>query len=83
MLVFLGKGHRFGPVKIFLLSLFLTPIVGAAFIFYKKKVSLIYHVNRYKCPRCHYKFDEVMTTCPLCKKEGYSIDLEAVNQIMT
>ena len=56
---------------------------AAVFILYKKKTSMIYHVNRYKCPRCHYKFDEVLTVCPLCEREGYKMDLEAVNQIMT
>ncbi|MBT3301712.1 MAG: hypothetical protein HOA61_02735 [Bacteroidetes bacterium] len=83
MLIFLGKGHRLGPLQIFLVALFLTPIIAAVFILYKKKTSMIYHVNRYKCPRCHYKFDEVLTVCPLCEREGYKMDLEAVNQIMT
>jgi rubrerythrin len=44
---------------------------------------MIYHVNRYRCPRCGYKFDDTVENCPLCEKEGYQVEVEAVNQIMT
>ncbi len=83
MIVFLARGRKLGALQIFFISFFLTPIFGAAFVLYKKKTSLIYHVNKYKCPRCHYKYDEELANCPLCEKEGYAVELEVVNQIMT
>ena len=83
LIALIGRQHKYGRIRLFFISFFTTPITGAAIVFYRKKVEMTYRVNRYKCPRCDYKFDHEMKECPLCMNEGYLVELTAVNQIMT
>lgn len=74
--------------RIFLFSLFLTPIAGIVIYLRSKEKNFDvgdsrYIVSRYKCDNCGYKFDEHYDCCPICEKEGLKIELEEVKQIMT
>ncbi|NLJ07119.1 MAG: hypothetical protein GX437_05565 [Sphingobacteriales bacterium] len=70
-------------IKIFLITLFLTPVTSSIILFRKKREKITYVVNRYKCPRCEFKYDTQLDHCPYCEKEGHIIALEEVSQIMT
>ena len=67
--------------KALLYSIFATPLV-AAVIFRQGNLD-VYHVSRYKCPNCDFRFDKEEEFCPLCEKEGKQFKLEKVRHIMT
>lgn len=67
-------------IKLFLISFFLTPIIGSALLINSKMKSLQneYH---YSCPRCNYYFTEEQDSCNQCLKDGYNHPLKKVRKI--
>ena len=76
------KNSRLSYVQLFLISFFMSPLVGLIFL-HKTKKRFSYYVYQYKCPRCKYYFTENYKNCPQCEKDGYKIELKEVKKIMT
>jgi len=80
----LGKTREIGPRRLFLISFFLTPIMGLAFLLSSNERKMFtYHEQNYKCDKCGYTFSEPYDFCPFCEKEGRKHKLKPVNKIMT
>ncbi len=77
-----AKNSRLSFVQLFLISFFLSPLVGLLFLLATKK-RFSYYVYQYKCPRCKYYFTENYPICPHCKKDGYKVSLKEEKKIMT
>jgi hypothetical protein len=79
-----GKNREIGPRRLFLISFFLTPIMGLAFYFSSNERKLNpYTEQNYKCDNCGYTFAEEYDYCPFCEKEGRKHKLKPVNKLMT
>ena len=79
-----GKNREIGPRRLFLISFFLTPIMGLAFYFSSNERKLnTYTEENYKCDKCGYTFSENYDYCPFCEKEGRRYKLKPVNKLMT
>jgi predicted RNA-binding Zn-ribbon protein involved in translation (DUF1610 family) len=65
----IGSAKESGTAKVFLCSIFLTPIIGFAYALssHKKDVIKIVH---YKCPSCGLEHTTKHEHCPTCKKDG-------------
>jgi DNA-directed RNA polymerase subunit RPC12/RpoP len=72
---FLGQNRKIGFAQSFGLSLFLTPIIGLAFVAHSDK-KITYFEYQYHCPRCGYNFTEELEHCPYCIKNGHQIVLQ-------
>lgn len=70
--------------RLFWISLFLTPVIGLAFLLSSQHRKLnMYTEQRFKCERCGYVFSEQHENCPFCEKEGHEVKLKKVNMYMT
>ncbi len=80
----LGKSREIGSFKLFLLSFFLTPVLGLAFYLSstERKINL-YKQESYQCDNCGYVFMDSHKYCPNCEKEGLKIQLRSVSKIMS
>lgn len=72
---YLGQNRKIGFVQSFVLSLFLTPIIGIALVAHSDK-KITYFEFQYHCPRCGYNFTEEIEFCPYCSKNGHQIVLQ-------
>lgn len=80
----LGKSKEIGARRLFVISFFLTPIMGLAFYLSSSKRKLnTYTEASYKCSHCGYVFSEKYNHCPFCEKEDRKIKLVRVNKLMT
>ena len=80
----LGNRREIGRHRLFWLSLFLTPVIGLAFLLSSQHRKLImYKEERFKCEECGYVFSENHNVCPICEKEGHQHPLKPVNMTMT
>lgn len=74
VLTLLGIDRQSEWIKIFFISLLLTPVIGFAYLYTKKnKVS---HIKYYHCPNCDYIYPVKMSDCPICVEEGVKIKLK-------
>jgi len=64
-------------LKIFLISLLLTPVTGLIYIIFKKKSYKKVHF--YYCPECDYVFPVKMKYCPICEEHGKRVKLFKYN----
>ena len=80
----LGAKREIGTKRLFWVSLFLTPVIGLAFLLSSqhRKITL-YTEERYKCDKCGYVFSEHHEHCPFCEKEGEKRTLKRVSMYMT
>lgn len=80
----LGAKRDIGKRRLFWISLFLTPVIGLAFLLSSqhRKITM-YKEQRYKCDVCGYVFSEHHDYCPFCEKEGHQYELKPVNMVMT
>ncbi|MEZ5082927.1 MAG: hypothetical protein R2750_05705 [Bacteroidales bacterium] len=80
----LGKFREIGTQRLFLISLFLTPVIGLAFFLSSSHIKMKpYTEQRFKCDECGYVFSEDHEFCPFCEKEGKKMELHPVNMFMT
>jgi hypothetical protein len=80
----LGETREIGTVRLFWLSLLLTPVMGLAFYLNSSHRKLtMYTEERYKCNECGYVFSEYHEHCPFCEKEGKKMVLVPVDMFMT
>lgn len=64
-------------LKIFLISLLLTPVTGLIYIIFKKKSYKKVHF--YYCSECDYVFPVKMKYCPICEEQGKRVKLVKYN----
>jgi hypothetical protein len=80
----LGRTREIGTIRLFIISLFLTPVIGLAFFLgSNKRKMIIYKELSYKCDRCGFVFSDFHDNCPICEKEGQLIKLRETHKIMT
>ncbi len=80
----LGKTREIGQRRLFIISFFLTPIMGLAFYLSSIERKLnTYTEESYKCKRCGYVFSEDYHHCPFCEKDEQKVKLIRVNKLMT
>ena len=80
----LGEKRDIGQRRLFILSLFLTPVIGLAFLLSSQHRKLtMYKEQRFKCDECGYVFSEYHDHCPICEKEGHKHKLKQVKMYMT
>ncbi len=72
-LTFVGIERQNEGLKIFIISLLLTPIAGLFYMITKKKNYT--RINYYYCDQCDYIFPVKMKICPCCKEEGKKVRL--------
>lgn len=69
VLTLAASQKKIGKLRIFLISLFLTPVVGFFAYRFSEPASLL-QFTRYRCPRCGVDFTEPMIDCPYCRRDG-------------
>ncbi len=74
--------YEISQFKVFLISVFLTPLIGALFVFNSKR-KIMYKVKQYKCPSCNFSFTEQHEYCPHCIKENKKVRLQEKLRDMT
>ncbi len=74
--------YEISGFKVFLLSILLTPLVGAI-VLYNSRRKILYKVKQYKCPTCNFSFTEFHEQCPHCAKEGKKVRLQEKLRDMT
>ncbi len=65
----LGSGKESGIGKVFLCSIFLTPIIGFIYALNSPKKNVLKIVH-YCCPSCGLEHTTKHEYCPTCRKEG-------------
>ena len=61
-------------IKLFLISLLLTPVTGAIWMIKNRPQSV--KINYYYCEECHYVYPIKMGHCPICAEEGKKVKLK-------
>lgn len=74
LLTLFGIERQHEGVKIFIISLLLTPLIGMAYIVLRK--SNFSKVNFYYCKECDYIFPVRMKNCPICEENGFRVRLK-------
>jgi hypothetical protein len=74
LLTLIGIGRQNEGLKIFLISLLLTPLVAGGYMLFRRKNYK--KIKFYRCSRCDYIFPTKIKYCPICEEKGYRIKLE-------
>jgi len=74
LLTLIGIGRQNEGLKIFLISLLLTPIAAGGYMLFRKKnyKKIVF----FQCPKCDYIFPTKIKHCPICEEKGQRIKLE-------
>ncbi len=73
ILTAIGFDKNSEGLKIFLISILLTPIVG--FFYMLKERRKVSNIKYYYCPECDYIFPVKMTHCPICEEQHKKVRL--------
>lgn len=73
LLTFIGIEKQNEGIKIFIISLLLTPLAGLFYITTKKRNYK--KVGYYYCHSCDYIFPVKMRHCPMCEEKGEKVKL--------
>jgi len=73
ILTAIGFDKNSEGLKIFLISLLLTPVVG--FFYMLKERRKVSNIKYYYCSECDYIFPVKMTHCPICEEQHKKIRL--------
>lgn len=73
LLTLVGIGRQHEGLKIFLISLLLTPIVAGGYMIFRKKNYK--KIQFYYCPECDYIFPIRIKHCPICEEKGQKVKL--------
>lgn len=61
-------------IKIFIISILLTPIAG--FIYMMRDKTRVSKISYYYCHECDYIFPVKMSHCPICAEQHKKYDLQ-------
>lgn len=73
-LTVLGIEKQTEGLKIFLISLFLTPLIGLIYLYSRKNKSS--RISYYHCHECDYIYPVKMRYCPICLEKGIKVRLK-------
>ncbi len=73
ILTLMGFDSKAEGVKVFIISLFLTPLAGIIFMLKQRRKSSSVHY--YYCHECDYIFPVKMSHCPMCQEAGKKVKL--------
>ncbi len=73
LLTVIGIERHSEGIKIFLLSLFLTPLYGLFFLIKEKNKAVKIHY--YYCDECQYIYPVKLKHCPVCQEKGKKVKL--------
>ena len=73
LLTLIGIGRQNEGLKIFLISLLLTPIAAGGYMLFRKKNYK--KIQFYHCSRCDYIFPTKIKYCPICEEKGHRVKL--------
>ena len=73
-----GTYKTCGGMRAFLISLFLTPVIGIIFVFLSPGKSTLKIVH-YRCNNCGLEYTTKHKHCPSCIKEGEKYRLERIS----
>ena len=68
-----GVDRQSEVVKLFIISLVLTPIAGTFWLFKNRPQSQ--KINYYYCEECNYIYPVKMGHCPICAEKGKNVRL--------
>ncbi|MBC8320461.1 MAG: hypothetical protein H8E34_07050 [Bacteroidetes bacterium] len=74
VLTVLGIEKQTEVLKIFFISLLLTPLAGLIYLYGKKNNST--PISYYHCHECNYIYPIKMTDCPICMEKGIKVKLK-------
>ena len=74
LLTLIGIGRQNEGLKIFLISLLLTPLVAGGYMLFRKKNYR--KIQFYYCSECEYIFPIRLKHCPICEEKGSKVRLE-------
>lgn len=74
LLTMIGIGRQHEGLKIFLISLLLTPIVAGGYMMFRKKNYK--KIQFYHCSNCDYIFPTRIKYCPICEEKGIRVKLD-------
>ncbi len=72
-LTVMGIEKQAEVIKIFLISLLLTPIIGFVYLYGKKNRAS--QIRYYHCHDCDYIYPVKMKHCPICLENGVKVRL--------
>lgn len=72
-LTVIGVEKQNEGLKIFIISLLLTPVAGLFYLVSRKKNYS--KMSYYHCEHCDYVFPLKMRNCPICEENGYKVKL--------
>jgi len=73
ILTLMGIDSKSEGVKVFVISLLLTPLAGIIFMLRQRRKSSSIHY--YYCHECDYIFPVKMSHCPMCQEAGKKVKL--------
>lgn len=77
ILTLLATKRKIGRIRIFFVSLFLTPVAGLLAYMNSEPVYVL-ELTRYRCQKCSIDFTETMGECPYCRRDGVLSRLQTV-----
>ncbi len=69
-----GINRQSEALKLFLISLLLTPVTGAIWMFKNRPKSK--NIHYYYCNECQYVYPIKMGNCPICAEKGKKVKLK-------
>lgn len=73
LLTLIGIGRQNEGLKIFLISLLLTPVAAGVYMLFRKKNYK--KIQFYYCSECDYIFPLKIKYCPICDEKGQRVKL--------
>jgi len=73
ILTWMGIDSKSEGVRIFLISLLLTPLAGIFLVMKERRKATPVHY--YYCHQCDYIFPVKMSHCPMCQENGKKVKL--------
>jgi hypothetical protein len=74
LLTVVGIERQMAGLQVFIISIFLTPIVGVFYVYINKNNTS--KINYYHCSECNYIYPVKMSDCPICMEKGVKVKLK-------
>ena len=71
LLIIVGAKRTIGLLATFIISLLLTPVIGALVLFISpKKLNISYFIKNPQCKYCEHEYSKDSPYCMSCKEQG-------------